>query len=39
MRRAIELIKNAPQSEIVGGIIFAIGFPIIFCGVWVMTPA
>lgn len=39
MRRAIELIKNAPRSEIVGGIIFAIGFPIIFWAIWVMTPA
>jgi hypothetical protein len=39
MRRAIELIKNAPRSEIVGGIIFAIGFPALFWGVWVMTPA
>jgi hypothetical protein len=39
MKAAIELIKIMPRSEIIGGAIFAIGFPIIFWAIWVMIPA
>ena len=39
MIAAIELIKTMPRSEIIGGAIFAIGFPIIFWAIWVMIPA
>lgn len=38
MRTAIELWKIMPRSEIVGGIIFAIGFPILFTAIWVVLP-
>jgi hypothetical protein len=39
MIAAIELIKTMPRSEMIGGAIFAIGFPIIFWAIWVMTSA
>jgi hypothetical protein len=39
MTAAIELIKTMPRSEMIGGAIFAIGFPIIFWAIWVMIPA
>lgn len=39
MKVAIELIKTMPRSEIIGGAIFAIGFPVLFGAIWVMIPA
>lgn len=27
------------RNEIIGGIIFLIGFPILFTGLWIITPA
>lgn len=39
MQNVIEIIKTMPRKEIIDGIMFAIGFPIIFWAVWVMTPA
>jgi hypothetical protein len=38
MQNVINTIKTMPRSEIVGGIMFAIGFPILFTAIWVMTP-
>lgn len=33
-----KIIKTMPLSEIIGGIMFAIGFPILFTAIWVVTP-
>jgi len=38
MQNVINTIKTMPRSEIVGGTIFAIGFPILFTAIWVVLP-
>ena len=38
MREVMQILKTMPRSEIIGGIVFAIGFPILFTAIWVMTP-
>jgi hypothetical protein len=38
MQNVINTIKTMPRSEIVGCIIFAIGFPILFTAIWVVLP-
>lgn len=38
MKDVIKIWQIMPRSEIVGGIMFAIGFPILFTAIWVVTP-
>lgn len=34
----LDLIRIMPRSEIIGGLVFSFGFPLLFLAVWVMTP-
>ena len=38
MREVMQILKTMPREEIIGGIMFAIGFPILFTAIWVVTP-